>query len=80
MLRSEPINIDNEELVFHVMWAKSIKTQYLLKFSIRSNEHGLERHRNSLALGQMLNATGKFGNFGFDEAFDREEYDTRNAY
>ena len=45
---------------------------------IRSNEHGLERHRNSLALGQMLNARGKFGNFGFDKAFDREEYDTRN--
>jgi hypothetical protein len=47
---------------------------------IRSNVHSLERHRNSLALGQMLNARGKFGNFGFDEAFDREEYNTRNAY
>jgi hypothetical protein len=40
----------------------------------------MERHRNSLALGQILNARWKFGNFGFDEAFDREEYDTRNAY
>ncbi len=34
---------------------------------IRSNEHGLERHRNLLALGQILNARGKFGNYGFNE-------------
>jgi hypothetical protein len=43
-------------------------------------KHGLERHRKSLALGQILNARGKFGNYGFNEAFNREEYNTRNAY
>jgi hypothetical protein len=33
-----------------------------------------------MALGKNYYARGKFGNSGFDETFDREEYHTSNAY
>jgi hypothetical protein len=40
----------------------------------------LEKHHHALALQKIHNARGKFGNSGFDETFDREEYDTSNAH